>query len=359
MPDASADVSLLVHGRRYNGWRSVRITRSIESLSGSFALDVSDRWAAQDKPWPIREEDPCRVEIAGTTVISGYVDKRNQAASADSRTLTYTGRDRAGALVDCSAVMERWTHYNVNVAEFAAKIAAPFGVRVSVQAGLQLEKVRKVVINPGDTAYEAMRRATSDAEVLIVSDGSGGIVITRHGSGRAESIVEGRDILTCSLEYDGTDRYHRYVIVTQVGGTDEAYGDATRVRAEAIDEGVQRKDRVLLMRPDKGYSVADARKRADWEARIRAARAETAVVSVRGWRQPGGQVWSPNALVYLKAPSSIGVDGDMLISQVEHSLGAGGQVTQLRLVRPDAFAPEPKARVGPSGQWKELSRGAL
>lgn len=359
MPDESADVSLLVGGKRYSGWKSVRVTRSIESLSGSFALNVSDRWAAQDEPWPIFEEDPCRVEIAGTTVIDGYVDRRNPSASADSRTLSYTGRDRAGALVDCSAVMERWTNYNVSVAEFAAKLAAPFGVSVSVQRGLKLEKVRKVVINPGDTAYEAMRRATSDAEVLIVSDGAGGIIITRHGSERAASLVEGQNILTCSLEYDGTDRYHRYVIVTQVAGTDEAYGEATRVRAEAIDEGVRRRDRVLLIRPDKGYSVADARKRADWEARIRAARAETAVVAVRGWLQPSGQIWPVNAIVHLKAPRSIGVDGDMLISQVEYSLGGGGQVTQLRLVRPDAFAPEPRARVGPSGQWKELSKGAL
>lgn len=357
MPDA-VDVSLIVAGRRYSGWKSVRVTRTIEGLSGQFSLDVSDRWAAS-VGWPIVEEDPCRVEIAGTTVVDGYIDKRTLSASADSRTLSYTGRDRAGVLVDCSAVMDRWTHYNVDVAEFATRLAKPFGVGVSLQQGLKLDKVKKVVINPGDTAYEAMRRATSDAEVLIVSDGSGGIVITRHSSQRSASLVEGENILSCSLEYDGTDRYHRYLIVTQVAGTDEAFGEATKVRAEAVDEGVQRRDRVLLMRPDKGYSVADARRRADWEARVRAARAETAVVSVRGWCQPDGTLWPLNAVVYLKAPRSIGVDGDMLIAQIEYTLGSGGQVTQLRLVRPDAFAPEPRAKVKKSGQWKEISKGAL
>ena len=63
----------------------------------------------------------------------------------------------------------------------------------------------------------------------------------------------------------------------------------------------------------------------------------------------------------MKAPRLIDVDGDMLISQVEHTIGDGGQVTQLRLVRPDAFTPEPvAAKVKSSGgAWKELDRGAL
>ncbi|HET9063679.1 MAG TPA: hypothetical protein VFO62_10360 [Candidatus Binatia bacterium] len=357
-----AEVNLVVGGRRYGGWKSVRVTRSIESLAGSFALDVSDRWGYQDEPWPIAEEDPCRVDIDGTTVIDGYVDKRSQSASASARTLSYTGRDKAAALVDNSAILDRWTFYNVNAADFAAAIAKPFGIRVSVQPGLTLAKVPKLILSPGDSAYEVIKRAAGDDGTLIVSDGSGGLVFTRSGTARAASLIEGQNILTASVDYDGSDRYHRYVVVTQIAGTDDASGEATRIRAEALDLGVRRTDRVLLIRPDKGYSVADARKRADWEARIRAARAETVTISVLGWTQPSGAIWPLNALTRVQAPRLIGVDGDMLISQVEHSIGDAGQVTQLRLVRPDAFTPEPKATVKPAtgaGGWKELQRGAL
>lgn len=357
MPD---ELTLVVGGLRYGGWKSVRVARSIENLAGRFDLEVSDRWGDQDKPWPIAEEDHCRVEIGEQVVILGYVDKRNPSGSATQRVLSYSGRDRAGALVDCSALLTKWTRYKVNLVDFVTAIAEPFGVSVSVQPGLVIPPLPKVVVNPGDKAYEAIRRAADDAAVLLVSDSAGGIVITRHGTGRAKAIIEGQNLWRGSLAYDGTDRYYRYVILAQSAGTDEASGEAVRVRAEAFDEGVRRKDRVLVIRPEKSYSVEDARRRVDWEARIRAARAETANVSVRGWQQPNGELWPLNALVYVQSPRILGVKGDMLIASAEHTVDEGGQVTHLQLVRPDAFTPEPEARVRASGgAWKELAGGAL
>jgi prophage tail gpP-like protein len=127
-----------------------------------------------------------------------------------------------------------------------------------------------------------------------------------------------------------------------------------------LREGVQRMDRVLLIRPEKGHSAADAKRRADWEARIRAATAETVTISVPGWTQPNGELWPVNAVTHVQARRLIGVDGDLLISQVEYSIGEQGQVTQLRLVRPDAFTPEPvKAQVSGTVGWKELKNGGL
>lgn len=355
---SNEEVTLTVGGVRYGGWKSVRVTRSIESIAGSFALDVSDRWGAMEQPWPILEEDECRVEIDGRVVIDGYVDKRGLSASKDARTLSYSGRDRTGALVDCSAILDSWTHKLVDVAAFARMVAAPFGVRVSVQPGLRLATVPKVVISPGDTAFEAIKRVAGDDGVLLVSDGAGGILITRSGSTRATALVEGENILTASVDYDASDRFSHYVVSSQPVGTDHAFGDATRVLNGATDAGVRRAHRVLVIRPDKGYSDTDARRRADWEARIRAARATKVTITVLGWKQPDGELWPLNALTRVVAPKLVDVDGDMLITQIEHSIGDGGRITQLSLVRPDAFTPEPKAtvRARPAG-WPELRRG--
>src|SRR5512139_679532 len=320
-----SDLALVVNGRRYGGWKSIRVTRSIESFAGSFALEATDRWGGQDDPLPIAEEDECRVEIDGTVVIDGYVGTRDPSFSASSRVLAYSGRDRAGVLVDCSAVLTKWTFRSVTLADFATTLAKPFGVRVSVQPGLTLAKIAKIVVHPGDTPYEAIQRAAVEVGVLVVSDATGGLVITRAGATRATSLVEGVNLLSGSAPYSADERYHRYVVVTQVAGTDEAFGEATRIQAEAIDEGVRRKDRVLLIRPDKGMSVADARRRADWEARVRAARAESPSVSVLGWKQPNGQLWPINAIAPVRSPS-LRIDGNMLISQVEYSIGEGGEV---------------------------------
>lgn len=359
MADRFRDVELLVNGQRYSGWKSVRVTRSIENMAGSFALTATDQWG-NGEPWPIAEEDACQVLIGGEVVISGHVSKRTPSLSDSERSLGYSGYDRAAALVENSLVLKHWTFRNMTLLEFASTIAKPWGIKVSVQPGLVLKKRSKIVVQPGDKGYDTLAREAAEDGVLLVSDGAGGIVITRAGADRATSLVEGVNIKAASADYDSSDRFYRYVVMTQTAGTDEASGDATRVLAEAFDEGVRRKDRVCLIRPEKSYSVADARKRADWEARVRAARAEPVSVTVQGWKQADGRAWPVNALARVVAPS-IGVEGTMIISQVDAAIDSqGGRVTQLKLLRPDAFAPEPKATVKASGgAWKELAKGAL
>lgn len=366
-------VELIVEARRYDGWKSIRVTRSIESLTGSFALEVSDRWGPDD-PWPVVEGDACRVEINDASrvgpaevVVNGFVDKRSISADATTRALTYSGRDRAEDVVDCSVLVpdastkgHKWTYRNLDIAKFAQAIAAQHGIKVTVQSGLTLKKDPLLVAHPGESGFEAIKRAAGSAGVLVVSDGDGGIVITRTGTARATSLIEGVNIKSATADFDASDRFHRYLISSQPPGSDDANGEATRVQAEATDADVRRVNRVLLIRPEKGYDNAGARRRADWEARIRAAKSATAVITVQGWRQPNGQLWPVNAITRVDAGRMIGIVGDMLISQVDFTVGEGGTTTQLHIVRPDAFTPEPQtAIVSGEGAWKELAKGAL
>src|SRR5262245_2031551 len=249
------DLFLIVGGHRYHGWKSIRVTRSMETIAGSFALEVSDRWGEQEEPWPITEEDPCRVEIetdAGdrTTVIDGHVENRSLSIAGTTLSLSYSGRDRAAALVDSSAIVsggtssgkssKKWVFRNVDVVEFARAVAQPHGVSVSLQPGLVLARDARLDLHPGDSCFEATSRAAAKATVLAVSDGHGGIVITRSATARAASLVQGFNVLTASVEYDASERYHRYLVAAQVPATDQASGEATRIQAEATDEGVTR-----------------------------------------------------------------------------------------------------------------------
>src|SRR5215831_1715666 len=180
-----SDLQLIVNGQRYGGWKSIRVTRSMESICGSFDIEASDRWADQDVPWPIAEEDFCRVEIDGEVVIDGFVDKRRHSISGTSLSLSYAGRDRASALVDNSAVLKRWTFEGVTVADIAKKVCEPFGIKISVQPGLKLPKPpKKQVVNPGDTPWDVILASARMSEVLVISDGRGGILITRANAGR-------------------------------------------------------------------------------------------------------------------------------------------------------------------------------
>jgi len=365
---AEPDVELLVGGVRYAGWKDVRITLSLERLAGSFALGVSDRWSDDNEPSPIFPEDPCRVTI-GTgdrrkTVIDGFVDSARMSADATSRSLTFTGKDRAGAIVESALLVKAsavkgatWTFYNIDIGDFCRKVAAPHGIEVSVQPGLVLPVDPRLVAHVGETGFEAVRRAAGSATVLLVSDGKGGILITRTGTARAAPLIQGVNIKSAEANLDATSRFRTYLVSTQAPGTDEENGEALNTTAEAKDLAVRREARTMIIRPDKAMTTAEAKRKADWEARVRAAKATAATVTVQGWLQPSGELWPINAITNVHAPRMLRIDGDMLISQVEYSIGDGGQVTQLHLVRPDAFEPEPQSRgVGAGQPWLVLDK---
>ncbi len=354
-----SDLRLRVAGRDFGGWKTVRVTRGIEAIAGSFELQVSDRWGGQDTPWPIAEEDECVVYLDGEPVITGYVDRRSLSYGPEEHKLSVAGRDRTGILVDCSAVLSKWEFLNVSVETLARKLCEPFGIPVAVQSGLTLPKVAKLTIDPGDSAFEALERACRLAGVLPIAYGEGAVMLTRAGSARATtSLVEGENILAGSAEYDATGRARRYVVMGQHQGSDGFFGaSAAAIKGEARDEEVRRLARVLLIRAEGAVTLEFARHRAEWEAKVRAARGDSAMVSVQGWTQADGSLWPINALVPVWSPF-LGVDGEMLITQATYSLDdQRGTTTDLSLKRPDAFLPEPKIAKGSSGAWKELAGG--
>lgn len=356
-----SDVTLTVNDREYGGWKSVRITRSIESLAGSFSLDVVDHWFGYETGWVIQEEDECVVSIDDEVVIHGFVDQRKPSFSGTSRQLSYSGRDKSAVLVDCSVILSQWSFRNEKIGTIFKKLAEGFSIKVIADTGLySLEVPGKIAVNPGEKAFEIMSRIAKMVGVLIVADGDGIIRITRSGVDRSpESLIEGENILSANAIYDMTRRYRNYMIMTTPPGGDNTNGQSLRIKVLSSDDGVTRDERILLIRPDNGMSAEFAQKRVDWEARIRASKSETASITVHGWKRTNGELWTVNEIVYVKSPT-LGIDGQMLITQVEFALGLSGETTQIKLTRPDAFEPTPAEGVQQSagGGWKQPAGGA-
>jgi prophage tail gpP-like protein len=349
--------SLRVGGLDYGGWQSIRVTRGIESLSGSFELAVSDRWPGHPEKWPIAVEDVCQVLLGTVPVITGYIDRRSVSYSAQEHTVSIAGRDKAAALVDCSAAVTKWEYRGVDLLSFARALAKPFGVSVAAQPGLRPIVGTKLSIEPGESVWEVLEHACRFAGCLAVSDGQGGILLTRAGTETcATALVEGQNILSASAQYDGAGRFRTYVVTGQHAGSDDFMGDSSAmVRGAAKDAGVRRAERVLLVRSENGITPALAGQRAQWEAIVRAARAETFSARVQGWAQGDGSLWPVNALVRLTSPM-LGVDADVLITQATYSLDEqNGSTTELSLKRKDAFSPEPV--VPKASYWSELAGG--
>jgi prophage tail gpP-like protein len=333
-----------VNGQDYAGWKSARVTRGIESVAGGFSMSVMDRWGGQRQDWPIAEGDECTVLIAGQVVVTGYVDTREQSFDSSQHGVEVAGRDRTGELVDCSVILRSWEFRSTPVLTLCERIAKPFGIPVALQPGLDLPPPpAKLSVDPGDTAFEVIERACRASALLAVSDGKGGLLLMRPGTNRAQTaLVEGQNIKSASRRDDVTGRYRKVVVRGQTNGTDSLFGgSAAAIEANAEDLNVKRSPRVLLVRPEGNVTVAHAKKRAQWETAVRAARALSLSVTVQGWTQADGTLWPVNALVRLRSPT-LALDEDFLVTEASYSLDdASGTTTTMTLRPQGAYEPEP------------------
>lgn len=335
------DVQLLVDGVIYGGWKKAGVTRAIDAASGTFSLSVTDRWSPDSQPVKINPGSSCEIRVAGEVVITGYVDLVRPSFSAADHTIEVQGRDRSADMVDCSAVHKPDEWKNLTVLQLAEKLAKPFGVSVKaeVDVGAAIDLVK---LQQGETALEALNRHAKMRKLLVMPDGKGGILLTRAGVRRAAvELVQGQNILDASGTLDWSERYSDYIVKGQAGFKETTDGETeSHVTGSAKDPAITRY-RPLLVVSDTETTAATAAERAKWEANTRLGKAAQATITVQGWRQTaGGALWEPNMLVAVKS-AWLGIDGEMLIRQVTFDKSSGGTTTQLEIISPQAYAPEP------------------
>lgn len=341
----SDQISLIVNGLQFIGWKRAEITRGIEAISGDFVLEFADRWSESQEIFGINEGDSCVVRIGEEAVITGYVDTVDVELSADSHTNNLTGRDKTGDLVDCSADHSPDEWKNIKLTSLVNILALPFGIEASAAVDTG-DKFPVFKLQPGESAFEAVDRACRMRAVLPVPDGAGNITITRRGTTPAKArLVQGQNVLRARKSADSTERYSQYKVLGQQGGkTLDGWTDTTKrtqVLGTAADSKVARY-RPLTVLAESQADLAAARKRAQWEATVRAARAVMLEVDVQGFRQTtGGPLWQPNIVVSADVPKAQ-VKTDFLITRVRYQQSLDqGSITTLTLMASKAFDPQP------------------
>jgi len=337
-------VHLDVNGRVYSGWTAISITRSIEAISGRFSLGLTERWPGQPTVWPVLPEAECAISIGDDIVLTGDVGQIAPSFDDSQHEISATGRDRTGRMVDCSAVHSPGEWSGIKLDRLAAILAKPFGISVKneTDVGPAWTQDKPFKLQPGETAFEALDRACRMRGVLPISDGVGGLTLTKPGQTRCSTaLIQGQNIKAASLTSDISDRFATYIVRGSQPSSDMLDPEqAASVEGRATD-GMLKSYRPLIIIAESSVDIAAARKRAQWEATVRAARAATVSVTVQGWRQGNGDLWPVNALVNVDLPW-LRVSGEMLISELTHSLDeSGGSQTQMTLRRPDAFIPQP------------------
>ena len=171
------DVRLTVNGQHYGGWTSINITRGIEQIAGTFQLKVTEKWPGNPAARPVRPGQSCTVSIDGATVITGYIDDVKPEYDSKNRTVAFTGRDKTGDLVDCSAIYKSGAWEKKSIKTIATDLIKPFGIGLIVNADIGAP-FEKASIEEGETVFEILDRLARQRGILLTSDGLGNLVRT-------------------------------------------------------------------------------------------------------------------------------------------------------------------------------------
>lgn len=344
MPD---DVlRLVLGGRQFEGWLSTRVTRSIESGSGSFELQVTEREPLHPELRAIHPGEPCAIRIDADVLITGYVDEVSPSFDASQHSISVRGRDAVADLIDCAPDITPAVRVNQGLLDLARSLAKPFGIPVRTEVDLGLRFV-EVATNAGETPWELIEKHARYRQVLAVSDGVGGLLFTRAGTRRlTTALVEGQNVLSASATYSHVERHSVYIVKGQSFDTGDQGADAGRPTSGPILDREIKRFRPLMIVANTAVDNDRCIQRARWEALTRAARGAAAEVTVQGWRDATGALWALNTLVPLRSPT-LGLSGEFLISEVSYVLDGSGTRTTLSLVRPDAFTVSPEREPPP------------
>jgi prophage tail gpP-like protein len=169
--------------------------------------------------------------------------------------------------------------------------------------------------------------------MIITGTPEGNAKITKAGSERNGPLIEGVNILAGTAHHNGSNRHSKIVVR---GQRPFGHGDDNlEIEAEEQDGAVKR-HRAIIIIQDEDTTKDRAKRRAKNRKNRAAGNSLKATISVQGFHDDGGKLWTPGARVDRK-PVPRHRPRHVLIESVDYRQNDGGSIATLNLVDPRAY----------------------
>jgi prophage tail gpP-like protein len=351
------DVTIQVGSNRFVGWQNVSISRSCESMPNNWTLSASAEFLQGAALAGTRPGQSCLIYIGSDLVITGKIDRRSIPIDARNHQVTLSGRGITRNLVDCSADLLndpgiRGGQINgANALDVAAKLCKAYGITArSAVADLGIA-IPSFQVPLGETPYQIIESVARYAGYLVYEDVFGRLVLDRIGTSQhASGFTLPGNVEAINGERSVDGRFSTYVVVySGVDQTADLGGLANR-RATILDDTLgEYRLRIIVSEQiaptPAGQQTIDndaiAKQRANWEKARRIGRSQGASITCDSWRDSSGNLWTPNWLATIDAPAADISNATWIIGSLSFRKDMSGTHTDLILMPPDAFSPEP------------------
>lgn len=342
-----------IGGSAYELAESFRFSRDLKLASSAFEITLID--PEQNLIKAFRPGLECQIEIDGHVLAKGYLDALT-LDDTNGHVYTYTGRDRAGDLVDCSAIFSNggFERSNIRLEDAVKDVLKPFNMPLTV-AGSTGKAFSRLSITPGDTVFQFIEQACKYRALFPLSDGVGGLILT--GASKTKSpgaliVGETGNVKTRQAQIDHRARFSEIIVKGQADGAEFGEADAKTLsgaEGKAQDQDIKRYRPLIIQAEREGYDL-DMRARAEWEVRHRRFAGTEITYTVPGWEAAPGAFWTINTLVPVRDPQ-LQIARDMLIRSVTLTRDTEGTSTQITVAPAEAYDLPPLRQADDDALW--------
>jgi prophage tail gpP-like protein len=237
------EIILELNGLNYSGWKSVSAQRTMESLCGSFTIQLVDVTGTITDDITEGSASKLYIQDGTTSVLSqiynSYIDGVKNKITAKNATMTVQGRDVTMDLIDCAAIQKSSTWVKAKFSRIVTDICDPFSIVVDTSQLTSDETIEKFTLQNGDTAFEAIERLCRSQAVLPLTDVEGNLLLTYAADFTTtadEDLELGKNILEVEREANWKERFSAYTIRGQRSGNGKAWdGRITQMVQQATD----------------------------------------------------------------------------------------------------------------------------
>jgi prophage tail gpP-like protein len=340
-------LTLRIGGRSHDDWERFDVDSDLLTPAGAWQLSVGT--SEPVLPADVVSGAQAELRYGDSVIMTGMIDEVSHDVSRGQHYLELTGRDAAAVLVDCSAPV--FTAQEMTLQEVITQVVKPLGVtRIRMQAE-KTGNVKKVSIEPGDSAWDALKRAaeTSGLWPWMAPDGTLIIGGPDYSTAPVDTLVMNRDgqnnnLLRLGKRTDMSGRYSQTTVLAQSHGTGDEDGKASRKCTV--------KDITMTVYRPRIVVEGDAQSDEEVQYRARKLQADARLnglaltATVRGFTTADGILWAPGQRVTVKSDVH-GLDEVYFIMRRTFRGGRGQRQETSLLLRedgiwlPDAY---PKSR---------------
>lgn len=353
-------ITIKIAGLEYTDFTHVSVTKSIETLAGSFTIKAT---STPNVDFPIKVNSRCQIMIQGEQVLNGFVERLSinyeAEAGSGSHDIVVSGNDRTIDLYDSTVGGNESSEFSaskngVTLKQIAEKVLDQFNmsvIEVIDDGSLRPFKQGTVSAEYGVSCFKFLEKYAQKRQVLITTNGDGNLVFMRAPSNIFKThLILSKNapstILRGSIRYNNAKRFHEYIGstqgnpsgISQFSTNPKAIASVSSGKKPIFDEDI-RSSRVYHFEPSFSSSQESLTDRVKWEANFRRSQSQILIYTVQGHiAKEDSQIWRPGYRVVVNDEFANITNQTLLISSVKYEFNAsGGSTTVLRLLPEDSF----------------------